>query len=207
MKKINWLILTIFFAGCSSSRITSSWTSTAAAPKKYDKVLVLAISGDPDRTYREQMEEQMTNGLKALGYNAVSSVCEYGPKAFDNMKEDEAIKALYNCGIDAVVTIVLLDKVKERYYQPVYQNNRFWGYYSSMQSRIYTPGYYTTDTRYFWETNLYDMKEWTLEYSAQCQSFEPGSAKSLGREYSEMIIKDMAKHSVIKNQQTAQKAF
>src|SRR5688572_21427050 len=90
MKKINWLILAILFAGCSTSRITSSWTNTAATSKKYDKVLVLAISGDPDRTYREQMEEYMTNELKTMGYNAVSSVCEYGPKAFDNMKEDEA---------------------------------------------------------------------------------------------------------------------
>lgn len=94
MKKINWLILTILFAGCSSSRITSSWTSTTVNPKKYDKVLVLAISGDPDRTYREQMEAYMTIDLKALGYNAVSSVCEYGPKAFDNMKEDEAVSEL-----------------------------------------------------------------------------------------------------------------
>lgn len=207
MKKINWLILAILVAGCSSSRITTTWTSTAVTPKKYDKVLVLAISGDPDRTYREQMEVHMTSGLKALGYNAVSSICEYGPKAFDNMKEDEAIKALYNCGIDAVVTIVLLDKVKERNYQPANQNNRFWGYYSSIQDRVYTSGYYTTDTRYFWETNLYDMTEWTLVYSAQSQSFGAASAKNLGHEYSEMIIKDMTSHNVIKNQQQVQKAF
>jgi hypothetical protein len=209
MKNAKWLIMVLFLAGCSTSRITSSWKDDTTTPRKYDKVLVVGLIGEPDRTMKEKMEQHMVGDLKELGYNAVGSVQEYGPKAFENIKEEEVLKLLYNRGIDAVITIVMLDKVKERYYEPAWvRNNRFWGYYSSMYDRVYTPGYYSaTDTKYFWESNFYDMNDWRLLYSAQSQSFEPGSANSLAHEYGLMIIKDMTKNKIVQKQEQKFKPF
>jgi hypothetical protein len=217
MKKINWLVLIfiIIIAGCTTSQITTSWKADNVSPKKYDKILVLGLIGEPDRTIRENMEQHMAGDLMELGYNAVTSMQEYGPKAFENMKEAEALKLLYDKGIDAVVTIVLLDKEKEKYYVPgrvryspyvVYQR-RFWGYYSTMYDRIYAPGYYATDTKYFWETNFYDLNDWTLLYSAQSQSFEPGTTQSLAHEYGLMIVKDMVKNNLLQKQAPVLKSF
>ena len=73
---------------------------------------------DNDRELRENMENHLVGDLTERGYNAISSLKEYGPKSFENMKEEEAIDALNTSGVDAVITIVLLDKNKEHFYIP-----------------------------------------------------------------------------------------
>jgi len=198
--------MALLLIACSSTRITSSWKADNIQAKQYKKILVLGLINEPDRTVRENMEEQLVSGLKDMGYDAVCSCDEFGPKSFESMKEEDALAKLGNSGIDAVLTIVLLDKDKERYYVPgrvsytpynVY-HRRFFGYYSTMYRRVYSPGYYVTDTKYFWESNFYNLSDGQeLLYSVQSQSFEPGSAKSLAHEYGQMIIKDIVKNNVL----------
>jgi hypothetical protein len=106
--------------------------------------------------------------------------------------------------VDAVVTIVLLDKEKERkyvpgnmYYSPYgYYYNNFWGW-DCLSHRIYGPGHYIA-IKYFWESNLYDMNTQKLVYSVQTQSFDPANSESMGHEYGQMIVKDMVKNNVLK---------
>jgi hypothetical protein len=209
MKKIFWFafIMLLVVSGCSTSKITTSWKADNIQPKKYNKVLVLGLINEPDRTIREVMEEHLVGDLKDLGYDAICSCDEFNPKAFENLSEKQALDKLGNSGIDAVLTIVLLDKSKERYYVPgrvqyspygIYYN-RFWGYYRTMYDRVYTPGYYTENTKYFWESNFYELGSKQLLYSAQSQSFDPPSAQSLAHEYGQMIAKDMVKNNVLVN--------
>ena len=200
-------------AGCTTSKITTSWKAENTIPQKYNKILVLGLIREADRTLQENMENHFVGDLKELGYNVVSSLKEYGPKAFDKMDEEAAISKLKNSGVDAVITIVLLDKKKERkyvlaniYYSPYgYYSNRFWGYRSTLYHRIYEPGYYVTDTKYFWESNLYDMSTQKLVYSVQTQSFDPANSESMGHEYGQMIVKNMIKQNVLKQQTAIEK--
>jgi hypothetical protein len=208
MKKINWIAagLLLMIVGCTSSKITTSWKAENTTPQKYNKILVLGLIREVDRTLQQNMENHMVGDLKALGYNTVSSLTEFGPKVFDKMDEDAAIDKLKNSGIDAVITIVMLDKQKEQkyitgstYYTPYsYYYNRFWGYRSTLYRRIYEPGYYITETKYFWESNLYDMATQKLVYSVQTESFDPVNSESMGHEYGLMIVKDMVKQNVLK---------
>lgn len=211
MKKVTWIgfALLMIGAGCtSSSKITSSWKAENVQPKAYNKVMVLGLMNVPDRIIREKMEQYIVGDLKALGYNAVCACEEFGPKAFNNMAEEAAIDKLKNEGIDAVLTVVLLDKEKERKYVPgnIYYSpyrhyyNRFWGYRSTLYFRIHEPGYYVSNTKYFWESNLYDMATQQLVYSVQTQSFNPDNADILGNEYAKLIIKNMMKHNVLQQQ-------
>ena len=199
-------ILSIFFlTACSSSRITHSWRAENVLAKKYNKILVLGLNSEPDISTRERMENHMTADLVELSYTAVSGLKEYGPKSFRKMDEETLLEKLQSSGFDAVLTIVLLDKSKERNYVPAHVNNspyfiyhrRFWGYYTTIYDRIYTPGYYTINTRYFWESNLYDLTTKELVYSVQTESFDPASSESLGHEYGKMIVKDMMKNNVL----------
>lgn len=212
MKPIIILAVAFLFtaSGCGpSSYITSSWKTENVQSKRYKKIVVLGLIRESDQNLREKLEQHLVGDLKNLGYNAVCSCEEYNPKAFEDMSEDQAISKLRNSGVDAVLTIVLLNKVRERYYVPgrvqyspytVYQN-RFWGYSRTMYGRIQSEGYYTIDTKYFWESNFYDLESNTLLYSAQSQSFDPGSSESMGHEYGQMIVKNMAKKNVLINQQ------
>jgi len=210
MKNIKWIVAVFLLiaSGCSTSKLTGTWKADNVVAKHYNKILVLGLINEPDRTLREKMEEHIMGDLKALGYTAVCSCDEFNPKAFENMSEKEALDKLGNSGIDAVLTVVLLDKAKEKYYVPgriryspytIYRDH-FWGYYRTMYQRVYTPGYYVESTKYFWESNFYEMGNRQLIYSAQSQSFDPVSAQSMGHEYGKMIVKEMVKQNVLKQE-------
>lgn len=188
-------VAVLILAACSSSKITSSWKAPDFSAKKYNKILVLGLIHDKDRSICEQMESHLVGDLQDKGYQAVSAMKEYGPKAFEGLDEKGALEKIKENGADAVLTIVLLNKEKETKYIPGQWNvsNRFWGYYGYRYRRIYEPGYYVTDTQYFWETNFYDLGNQDLLYSAQTKSFSPSSTEALGHEYGRLIVKNFDK--------------
>jgi hypothetical protein len=203
----------LLLGACSTSRVTHSWRSGIPV-KNYSKILVIAISGETDPSTRQRMEDHLTGDLKNQGYNAVAAFKEYGPKAFRNLSEEAVLDKIQNSGFDAVITIVLLDKTKERYYVPGHAYyyspysgyyRRFWGYYNTMYNRVYAPGYYVTDTRYFWESNLFDVANKELIYSVQTESFDPASSETLAHEYGKLIVKDMVKHQVLSRKELVAK--
>lgn len=168
------------------------------------KILVLGLFKDQDRRIRMQMERQLADDLKKYGYDAVSSYDTYGPKSFGSMDEQKALQMLKDNSIDGVVTIAMLDRSRERRFvpsglgYPSYPG--FWGYYSYYYPRIYQPGYYETNTNYYFETNLYNTSDNNkLLYSAQSKSFDPSSVRALADEYARSIVRDMRKKSVLAN--------
>ena len=199
-------IMMLFMISCTSSQITNSWKSENIPEKKFNKIMVVGIIAGSDWALREKMETHLVGDLAAKGYEAVSAIKVYGPKNFENLKEAEVLDKLSGLGVDAVVTIVLLDKDRERYYVPgkvfyspytIYQRN-FWGYYTTIYERIYTPGYYQVNTRYFWESNFYDLRNRNLLYAVHTESFDPDSMDALAHEYGLLIVNNMAKKGVLK---------
>lgn len=205
MKKIIWIFMVaLSLAGCgSSSRVTTSWQDKDAPARSLKKVLVLGLFTDKDRVLRLKTEQELAAAIQALGYQATAAAEEYGPKAFQNMKEDQALKKLRDINVDGIVTVTLLDKNKEKYYVPgnmsyapfPVMRGGFWGYYSYFYPRVYDPGYYQTSTSYFFETSVYSIDN-KLLYSAQSEAFDPSSVSSLADEYAKTIVKDMRQKHV-----------
>ncbi|MBS1510673.1 MAG: hypothetical protein JST86_07535 [Bacteroidetes bacterium] len=195
----------IVLASCSSTKVTSSWKMQGANVNSYHKVLVVGMLPPRYRNTQAEMENRMVKYLKEKGINATSAYAEFGPRAFNNKDENKLLSTLRNKGFDAAVTIVLQDKTNERYrspgtvsYQPVAMyRNRFSGYYSTIYSRYYTPGYTTTNTNYLWETNVYDLNVDQLLYTVQSESFNPSSTESLSKQYAKKVVKDMAQKGVL----------
>jgi len=198
------MAIMILLAACSSTQVTSSWKSDEANKLNYRQVLVLGMMPNKDRSIRMNMENELADELKGSGVNAVAASTVFSPNQLNNMNEQRALRFLRNKGYDAVMTIVLLDKAKEQNYVPgnvSYQPyggyySRFWGYYRTVYGRVYTPGYYTTSTNYFWESNLYSVANNKMLYSVQSQSFDP-SADNIGRDYAKQITRDMLKQGVL----------
>jgi len=201
------LLLAVAIMACSSgTKVTSSWKSPDAPSSvaAYKKVMVVALLSEKDRNLQQAMETQLVGGLTANGISAASAYQTFGPK-ISTKTESQAIRQLKSAGADAVLTISLLDKTKEKSYvpgnatyqpyAPYYRN--FWGYYNYSYNRMYTPGYYTTNTSYFWESNLYSLKNNKLVYSVQTESFDPSSAENLSKEYSKKILENMMKEGVL----------
>jgi hypothetical protein len=196
------VVLVACSLSCSNTRVTSSWTaSNVSALAPGNKILVLGIIREKDIRLRMQMEGFLVDELKAQGYNAVSAYTLYGPKMFSNSDEETVLRQLHNSSIDEVFTITLLDKAREKNYQPgmaYYPYSPFWGYYNYWYGYIYSPGYIQVDTRFFWESNLYDINSKSLLYSVQSESFNPSSAGDMGKAYSRVVVKDMAKKGVLR---------
>ena len=192
------LALLFLFASCSNTKVTSAWKApNASALAPGNKILVIGIIQENDIRLRMQMEGFLVDALKAKGYNAVSSYTLYGPKMFGGKNEEPALNQLHDSNIDEVFTISLLDKTRERDYQPGYGYAPFWGYYSYMYGRPYNPGYVSLNTRFFWESNLYDVGSKKLLYSVQSESFNPSSAGDMGRAYSKKVVKNMIKEGLV----------
>ena len=203
-KKINFSLLgsfsaILFLISCSSTSITYSWRETSTEPWHYRKVMVVGIINNGDLNLREKMEGHLADDLNAKGYNATSSLKIYGPKSFQQVNEKTMLQQLQKEGYDALLTIVLLNKEKEKYYRPsrmyytpysVYYGN-FWGYYSTIYERTYEPGYYTESTNYFWESNMFDVKSKKLVYAVQTKSFDPASVEKLAHEYGKSICTNL----------------
>lgn len=195
----------VILNACSSTQITHTWKVANFSSKKFDKILVVGIQEDADFTKKEKMESELVDDLKNAGFNAYSAVQQFGPKAFRSSKEDVVVAELQGSGFDAVITIVLLSKEKEKHYVPasiyyspyVMYHRHFIGYYNTMYARIYSPGYYVENKRYFWESNLYDLSKKELIYSVQTESYDPSSSKQLAHEYGELIVNDMIKNNVL----------
>lgn len=192
-------------AACGNTQVVSSWKSDNIGKTTYKKIMVLGIINEKDRTTRTEIENAMVSQLNGLGYEAISAMQQYGPKAFEKIDEDAIVDQLENSGFDAVITTSLLDKSKDQHYTPgrvSYQPvgiyyNRFRRYYTTVYDRVYTPGYYTTETNFFLESNMYDLKSGELVYSVQGKTFDPASAAALSYDYAKTIVSDMKKKGVL----------
>jgi hypothetical protein len=201
------IILSVFLVQCSSSSIISSWQASEKLNVKTGRVVVVGLIKESDKSLQWQMENHLADDLCNLGYDAIPSIELYGFKAFKGKDEKEIIKQLEQDDIAAVLTIVLLNKQKEKYYAlksmydltDPYNDNDFSVYYNAIYTKIYQEGYYVNDTYYFWESNLFTMPGQKLEYSVQTQSFNPLNTNSLAHEYGKLIIQDMLSNSIIQS--------
>lgn len=206
------LPLLIFFTGCATSDITSSWTRPGLVSKSYNKILILGLINEPDRTIREKIETHLAEDLRKLGYVALCACEEFQPNTFYGLSEAQMLAQMEENSFDAVLTIVLLSKEKQKYLPGGIgpnpgNNHQFWNYYQRTYDRVYQPEKYIESTSYFWETNLYDLSDHGQVYSAQTRSFDPASVSSMAHQFSLLIVKDMMRKNVLMDQPEKMKAF
>jgi hypothetical protein len=209
MKKFGLFIISaglMLLAACSSTKLTSSWKTNDAQLQRDKKIMVMALVPRQEKQLRMLMEDNLVTELKKEGYNASSALRELGPDAFgDKTDEKTALRKLKGTNASQVLTVVLLDKSRQRSYVPSgpmygpypYYYGGFWPYYSRWYGNMYQPGYYQSDIRYNWESNLYDLDHRKLIYSAQTQSVDPPTAMRQAYLYARQIVKDMEKQQLM----------
>jgi hypothetical protein len=202
-KAITVILASLFLFSCSSTKLSSSWKAENSSTKIYHNILVWGILTEKDSSLREKMEAHLVNDLASKGYHAVSSFSVFGQGNYKKISEKEIVEKFKNTGVDAVITMVLLDKSKEQMYvSPSIINNpsnidQVNRYYSATYDKVFSPGYYVTTTNYFWESNFFEVSEDKLVYSVRTKSFDPSSIDMLAHESGVTILKDMIRKKVI----------
>ncbi len=205
MKKLFFLPLLAFLIGCQPSKITQSWAAKEAAPKQYKKILVLGVLTDNDNELQTLMENHLADDLRTMGYLAIAANRVFPPGTFVKGDTARAIAAINDKGFDAILTIVLLDKNKEKYYVPgritdyryFDKYGRFHQYYNLVSERIYSPGYFAEETKYIWENNFYDLTSRQMIYSARSRSFDFTSKTTLAHTYGQLMANSLAEKNIL----------
>ena len=174
--------------------------------------MVVGIIKDSNIIMRKKMETHLVNDLKAIGYNAVAALDEFGNGGLAGLVQEETYIKLCNKGIDAVITIALLDRKKEKFYVPakvkyysnLYYYNRIWNY-STIQADLTLvtsmKGNYEESTQFSWESILFDLQTLSPVYTVQTKTFDPASTETMAHEYGRMIVANMVKNKVIEKRE------
>ncbi len=204
-----FLILAFFISSCSGTALVSSW-KTEAQPKQYSKVGVLVLTSS--KVARSVMERAMVQDFKDKGINATTTMAIFPSVKADGLvvnRSEEETKAfmqtkLDEAGIDAIIVLVMKKREKKEGYGQRANSTRYFGNYNSYYgymgyniTQISTPGYYGSSTKYFVESNLYDIESSEMIYSAQTKTKDPSNVKKEVEHLVSLVVNDIVKKKAI----------
>jgi hypothetical protein len=194
------LISQLIFAGCSSTRIISSWRDEAYVSGQIKKPMVLAIV--EKSTVRAQIEDEFVLKLSTLGIDALQS---YKSLPDLNGLNADIIKGkLSEKGRDSVLVLRLTKSKKETIIVPnstsnsTPANSNFRSYYSSGLMASSTSAYSVDLKVHTLESNLYAVQNDKLVWSAvtETETEDGGSIGADLMKFVDSISRDLKKKSV-----------
>ena len=181
-----------------SSKLTTAWTNDASSPFHYRKILVAAIVDYQNDSLRLRLEQEVCNKLSALGYYAVASNEEFGPKGLKSLGQEATYLTLCENGIDAVMTIALLParhrvavnhRGDNKYTNGLYYDH-IWNFHTT-QEPLLLPG------KLSWELILFDVTRLQPDIVLQTGLFPEKIAKMKAGTFIEQAIGRMVKEKLL----------
>ncbi|HSD07048.1 hypothetical protein [Flavobacterium sp.] len=211
MKKILIALICVFFASCgSNTTIVSSWRDPNATLSKeqFKKVMVVAL------VKNESTRRATENRIASINPNVLISSYNYLNQQNLNLSQEEKLKILQNENFDGVITMRFIRADKETDYVPGTANYYggmaypgmgygyvggygmgygagFGGWYGAYAPAYYTPGYYQENTYYYIETNIFDLKNNKLVWSATTKSLDVSDVNTTVDEIMEACVQQM----------------
>jgi hypothetical protein len=206
-------ITAAFFAvflllSCRSSYLAQWWKAPNTIPRTYSKIMVVGVVKTSDTALRRKMEIHLVTQLNELGYNAVAALDEYGPKGLSNLAQEDTYLKLCERGIDAVMTVALLDNSKGRhdthsgkkYLSDGYYYNHIWNYRNLQGDLTDTSKNAQTAKPFFLESILFDLQALQPLYVVETKPFNATTFYAMEQEYGKMVVKNMLRHKIIRRQ-------
>jgi hypothetical protein len=193
-----------FLTGCSSVSLIGTWMDPEVKSIEGKNIAIFCLT--PRLDVRDRIETELSNAFQAKGVNAMRSLDFITPGKMDK----EIIEMiLEKNGVTGVILVSLLDTQKETYYvpgsttyYPAHYGRPYYGYYGSVYTNVYDPGYYQTTTSYFLELNAYRLSDEKLAYSAQSKTVDPTSLDKFAYDYARAIVDDLVSKGVMGTPET-----
>lgn len=194
------LVLLLFTTACfSTTKITRVW-SDAELVKKYNSVLVIAVSHRPEG--RKRSENLFATQLGETGTKVLTSY-----QIIDNIsgkKKRKLVDKIKSTGAEGVLVIRLIELKNRQEYEPLTAYNVPYPYYSKLQSYLRETNLdkeETSDKTIYGiavaEANLYDIGTEKLVWTAVSDLYLQDSATNIRKSFVESIVKEMAAGGVI----------
>ncbi|MCG2419125.1 hypothetical protein K8089_08835 [Aequorivita sp. F47161] len=207
MKRLfTFLVFTVLFASCSSSRLVDEYINTESPNFQASKVLVVGLT--PDGGLQRQFEYSLVNALEAENVTAVKSV-DYFEVAADQIDQSEENlanleKQLIDAGFDAVLFSKVTGQESKVTIVQSYRNiaksfESFSDYYSENR-----PAYRSGQTEdypvYNTETSLYCLcpgTERDLIWRGKIDIVDPPRAATTIRDYVKTLVQTLKKNDLL----------
>jgi len=206
------LVTVILFAyivtvGCSPTRTATVWKNEHAFPGAYNKIMIAAIIDNNDTALRAVVENRFKENLQSIGYRAVSSLKEFGTTGLRDLGQEDTYRILCDKGIDAVMTLALIDRTGENYTEPKssytqpvkYYYQRIWRY-KERQER-FNVAFYDSTKKYSWEMILFDLSTLQPHSIIQSKVYTNSVQESISAEFWKDILRRLVKDRYLKKRE------
>nr|WP_162988877.1 DUF4136 domain-containing protein [Pedobacter schmidteae] len=192
------------------TKITGSWVDKSARGKTVNGQTIFIASLTRNMKVRTELENGFTALLAQKNVKTVKGNDYFNPDFYKKIPaEKQLLSQIRNSGANLILTISMINKNSETRYVPGIRGyapfpyyrwyGGFYSYYNYWGPMFYEPGYYVTDKTYFMETNLYDIDNNKLLWSAQSETVNPGSIDNFVQTYPKVLIDQLVKDGLLSN--------
>ena len=214
------LFLSLLVISCSLSlnscapsiKVTSSWVNRDKIPAEpYKSVFIIAFTDNME--LRNHLESDLAAAAQERGMKTFKSLDIIGPVDMKHIApvKDVFVKKLTDLKCESIFTVALVyERSETKYvqgstYDPYSYGmyggyggygatgmyGGFGGYYGYAVSTMSTPGYYTTDQKYFIEGKLFDMKTEDVMLSIQSKADNPEGIEKSSKQYTKTLMEEV----------------
>ncbi|MGD8369332.1 MAG: hypothetical protein PVG78_16965 [Desulfobacterales bacterium] len=192
------VLAAVLVVACAGPRTALKQTHVDEAFKEspVSHILVIGVTHREDN--RRLFEDRFVAALKAAGVDAVASA-EAIPIPPD-MKLDKAaiLSAVNRYGSDAVIITHMVDiEHKDAYSRRAGAGAGYYESYGILHSYYSDPGYSTSRTSVWLETNLYDVQSESLIWSAESKSWNVESDRQVVADVIQEVVRALLKSGVV----------
>ena len=199
-----FVLFGLLTTGCHSPRLSTVYEPGSIIPVHYNKIMVIGINKKGNDTLRAQLEQQLVNQLRAIGYTAISSFREFGRDGLRGLGEINTYQKLCYNGIDAVLTVSLIDQSNKAYkhsalnkkHPGAYYYDRIWNY-----RKIQDEGGSGSIPRFVWESILFDLGSLKPLCVMQTAGYTNADINKDINELPQWIIARMLREKIIRKQE------
>jgi len=199
-----FLLTTILLSSCATKDIVRDWNSDEEHKRNVESIMIMGLVNQ--MSLRSDIEFEMADAARKIGLKSTNSMAMFPPELGKPIDDTERIRErLQERGIDAILTVTILDIEAKRYvgpektYVPLVYYDWFTNYYYQTAAVVYKPGYFTFQTRYFLETNLYEVKSGKLLWSGRSYAFDPQDFERFVKKYGKRLFKELHKTDIMLN--------
>jgi len=192
----------ILMNSCTSTDHVRDWSASDAYKRNFEKVMIMGLVNKV--SLRNDIEYELVDAAHKIGLKATNSMAMFPPELGKPFDDTERIKVrLQEAGFDGILTVALIDYTAERYvrpekkYVPMVYYDQFTNYYYRTEVLVYKPGYFSLQTKYFLETNLYEIKGGKLVWSGRSYIFNPQDVERFVPKYAKKLFKELLTAGVI----------
>jgi len=192
----------VILLGCGGSvSLTNVWTDPGYTGKPKNNVLVVGLA--QKHQVRTSFEYQLTREFTSRGISAMASI-DGIPRDVQLDKQNFA-QYFGDKNFDAVLVtgLVSADTVEQYnpgnvYVLPVGHYNTWHGYYGAVYAVHHEPGYWTSNTEFVLESNLYDVASEKLIWRGISKAVNPENAMEVIKELSKNLVDRLALDGIVK---------